>query len=221
MTTSTSTPARDFSRQSSLVPEAILSITPVTVIGVGAVGRNVALQLAAIGAKSVILHDFDMVDASNITTQGYRAAELGAYKVNACAAAIRELDSEAAVWTNYERWRPGGGPVDGHGVFCCVDSMAARRAIHKGVKDRCAFFADARMMGETCYVYVASTPEEHEDYEATLFGDDEVESGRCTARSTIYCASFCAAAMVHQFARWLRGQATMNVGGSLLEFMPL
>jgi tRNA A37 threonylcarbamoyladenosine dehydratase len=59
-----------FIRQRDLVPSDRLSDVTTTVIGVGAIGRQVALQLAAIGAPSIQLIDFDMVDATNVTAQG-------------------------------------------------------------------------------------------------------------------------------------------------------
>jgi tRNA A37 threonylcarbamoyladenosine dehydratase len=61
------TPSR-FSRQADLVPHDRLASVVATVIGVGAVGRQVALQLAAIGTPRIQLIDFDVVDATNITT---------------------------------------------------------------------------------------------------------------------------------------------------------
>ena len=68
----TSTVSKDrFSRQQDLVPAERLAELTVTVIGVGAIGRQVALQLAAIGVRRLQLIDFDHVDESNITTQGY------------------------------------------------------------------------------------------------------------------------------------------------------
>ncbi len=217
---------RDFSRQSSLVPAEVLADTPVTVIGVGAVGRNVALQLAAIGATNITLVDFDTVEASNVTTQGYRVDQIGKHKATAVANDVFSMtvepgSGESGVLLSEikDRWRPANAR-DGEVVFCCVDSMASRRAIHRGVRDKCRLWLDARMLGEQCFVYAAATKEQHDEYEGSLYGDDEVEPGRCTARSTIYCASFCASAMVHQFARWLRGHEVMNVGGSLLEFLP-
>jgi molybdopterin/thiamine biosynthesis adenylyltransferase len=63
-------------RQQDLIPTDRLKNLTATVIGVGAIGRQVALQLAAIGVKSLHLIDFDVVDETNITTQGYAAEDV-------------------------------------------------------------------------------------------------------------------------------------------------
>src|SRR3954468_13424343 len=69
--TSVTTISDRFVRQQDLVPAAKLADLRITVIGVGAIGRQAALQLAAIGARSLKLIDFDRVDLTNVTTQGY------------------------------------------------------------------------------------------------------------------------------------------------------
>src|SRR4051812_13141383 len=55
-------PENRFQRQSDLVPLSGLSDLDVTVIGVGAVGRQVAVQLAAMGVRHLELIDFDRVE---------------------------------------------------------------------------------------------------------------------------------------------------------------
>lgn len=59
-----------FSRQRDLVPAERLQTLTATVVGVGAIGRQVALQLAALGIQKLRLIDFDTVELTNITTQG-------------------------------------------------------------------------------------------------------------------------------------------------------
>jgi molybdopterin-synthase adenylyltransferase len=71
----TSEPDR-FIRQQELVPRERLADMTVTVIGVGAIGRQVACQLAAIGVPQLQLIDFDVVDHTNVTTQGYAQADI-------------------------------------------------------------------------------------------------------------------------------------------------
>jgi sulfur carrier protein ThiS adenylyltransferase len=195
-----------FERQRELVPTDRLSAVRATVLGVGAIGRQVALQLAAIGAPRLQLVDFDHVDLSNLTTQGYAAADVGQAKVLATAEAIRRLDRSIAVEPVLDRYRPK--LVLGEAVFCCVDSISARGAIWRSAGRDCLFWADGRMLGEIIRVLVAADPRGRTHYPTTLFAQAAAEPGRCTARSTIYAASIAAGIMLHQFTRWLRGLPT-------------
>ncbi len=192
-----------FVRQRELVPADRLTELTATVIGVGAIGRQVALQLAAIGVQKVQLVDFDRVDETNITTQGYLANDVGVLKVHATADAIACLDPAIEVSPIGGRFSPK--TEDGAVVFCCVDSIETRAAIWRSVGRRTTFWADGRMLGEVIRVLVAANEPSRRHYPTTLFGASEAEPGRCTARSTIYTANI-AGLMVHQFARWLRGQ---------------
>lgn len=178
----------------------------VTVIGVGAIGRQVALQLAAIGVRRLQLIDFDHVDETNITTQGYLAADVGVPKVAAMACSIEELDEAIEVDPVQDRFRPM--LTIGHAVFCCVDSIETRAAIWRYVSRRVEFWVDGRMLGETIRVVVSADEQGRRHYPTTMFAASEAEPGRCTARSTIYTANVAAGLMVSQFVRWLRGQPT-------------
>jgi sulfur carrier protein ThiS adenylyltransferase len=195
-----------FARQQDLVPGDRLAELLITVIGVGAIGRQVALQLAAIGARRLQLVDYDRVDETNITTQGYLLHDVGRAKVEATARAIRRLDPTIAVDLVDDRYRPKlpAGPA----VFCCVDSIGARRAIWRSVGHHSEFWGDGRMLGETIRVLTSADEAGRRHYPTTVFAASEAQPGRCTARSTIYAASIAAGLMVHQFARWLRRQPT-------------
>jgi hypothetical protein len=190
-----------FDRQHDLVPiDRLAQITP-TVIGVGAIGRQVALQLAAIGARRVELVDFDRVEMTNVTTQGYLAGDVGQLKVDATRHAVEQIDPTIVVRTVADRFR--AKQQVGEAVFCCVDSISARAAIWRTVKDRRQFWADGRMLGEVIRVLTAVDCGDR-DYASTLFPQTEAQVGQCTSRSTIYAAAVAAGLMVHQFSRWLR-----------------
>jgi molybdopterin-synthase adenylyltransferase len=191
-----------FVRQSELVPHEKLADLSVSVIGVGAIGRQVALQLASIGARRLQLVDFDAVDETNVTTQGYRAVDVGRLKVEATAAAIREVDPWIDVEPIANRFRPSA-PA-GEVVFCCVDSIAVRAAIWRSAGKACRFWADGRMRGEVLRILIAADEQSRRHYPNTLFPQAEAQSGTCTSRSTIYAASIAAGLMVHQLVRWLR-----------------
>ena len=191
-----------YARQQDLVPRERLASVKATVIGVGAIGRQVALQLAAIGAQQLQLVDFDVVEATNVTTQGYLASDVGQPKVSATAAAIRQINPAIDVGAILDRYRPR--LQIGDAVFCCVDSITARSAIWRSAGPRCRFWADGRMLGEVIGVLAVADETGREHYLTTLFNQSEAQPGRCTARSTIYAASIAAGLMVHQFTRWLR-----------------
>ena len=193
-----------FVRQGDLVPRSRLQDVLVTVIGVGAIGRQVALQLAAIGATRLQLIDFDLVEATNVTTQGYFTSDIGQPKVEATRAALQRIEPTAEVTSVADRYRPD--MVIGAAVFCCVDSISARGAIWRSAHHDCRFWSDGRMLGEIMRVITAADSASRAHYPTTLFGQTEAEPGRCTARSTIYTANIAAGLMLHQFARWLRGQ---------------
>ena len=202
MTLPATTTVDRFTRQRELVPRQRLTNLTMTVIGIGAIGRQVALQLAAIGATRIQLIDFDSVDESNVTTQGYLAGDVGDAKVLATADAIGRLDDSIQVSTVQDRYR--AKLEIGEAVFCCVDSISARTAMWKSVVKRCQFWSDGRMLGEIIRVLAAADSRGFEQYATTLFPQTEAQLGSCTSRSTIYGASIAAGIMVHQFTRWLR-----------------
>ncbi len=195
-----------FARQQELVPQRRLAELNASVIGVGAIGRQVAIQLAAIGVRQLQLVDFDRVDLTNVTTQGYRARDVGRAKVEATAEAVREIDEEIELELVNDRYRPR--LAVGEAVFCCVDSIAARGAIWRSAGAACSFWADGRMRGEVIRVLAATDEASRRHYGTTLFGQDEAQIGSCTSRSTIYAAGIAAGLIVHQFARWLRNTPT-------------
>jgi len=194
-----------FSRQAELVPTERLQSVRVTVLGVGAIGRQVALQATALGVHRLQLVDFDVVELTNVTTQGYRHAEIGLTKVEATRRAMLEIDPTIEVETVVDRFRPK--LRIGEAVFACVDSISVREAIWRSIGGVCRFWCDGRMLGETLRILSAADTSSRAHYPTTLFPQAEAQVGRCTAHGTIYAATVAAGLMLHQFCRWLRGQA--------------
>ena len=90
-------PDRDV-RQRGLVPPERLARCHAVVIGVGAIGRQVALQLAALGIARMTLFDDDMVQAVNLAPQGYWPEDLELPKVHATAEICRSSQSGCGVF---------------------------------------------------------------------------------------------------------------------------
>ncbi len=192
-----------FSRQSVLVPRDRLEGLDVTVVGVGAIGRQVALQLAALGVGQLRLVDFDRVEPTNVTTQGYFQENVGLAKVGATAGAVWQIDPQIHVELVEDRFRPH--VTVGEALFCCVDSIEARAAIWRSAGQRVRFWCDGRMLGEVMRILTVASEQGRNRYPSSLFAAAEAITGTCTSRGTIYTAAIAAGLMTHQLTRWLRG----------------
>ena len=194
-------------RQRSLVPPERLAACHALVVGVGAIGRQVALQLAALGTPRLTLFDHDTVGIENLAPQGYGCEDVGLSKVEATAAICRRCNPDIELTIFAERFRRSTArALDPRQwiVFACVDSIATRRLLWEAVHERVACFLDGRMSAEVVRVLAAGEPALDRYYPTTLFAVEEAFVGACTARSTIYAASIAAGLMVGQFTRWLR-----------------
>ena len=191
-----------YSRQEDIVPRQRILDCKATVIGIGAIGRQVAIQLTAIGVPHIQLIDFDKVDLSNLATQGYMHKDLKRPKVDATAEFCREINYDLQVEVVLDKFKRSASV--GNAVFCCVDSIVARKHIWDALKEKVNFFVDGRMSAEVLRVVTACDEKSRSYYPATLFAAEEAHAGPCTAKSTIYCANIAAGFMLAQFTKYLR-----------------
>jgi len=191
-----------YSRQADIVPRDRILDCKATVIGIGAIGRQVAIQLTAIGVPVLQLVDFDHVDLSNLTTQGYMHKDLKRPKVDVTAEFCREINYDLQVEVILDRFKRTT-PV-GNCVFVCVDKIDARKHIWDAVKDKVNFFVDGRMSAEVLRVITACDENSRQYYPQTLFAAEQAHAGPCTAKTTIYCANIAAGFILAQFTKYLR-----------------
>ena len=205
-----------------------LAEAKIVVAGVGAVGRQVVLGLAAMGAENVLMCDPDTVEEANLRTQGWCPHHIGTFKTHALMAElafspVADVPARALLGDVEGNWpvaklptegwisvamRLAGGSLEGKEVvLCCVDTMQARKEIFewsmvKGVK----LFVDGRAAGEAVRV-VTATRRTADSYRESLFEDEEAyrPAGRCTTPMTFYTGMATAAAMLSVLSRWLRG----------------
>jgi hypothetical protein len=191
-----------YSRQKDIVPEERIQQCHATVIGVGAIGRQVALQLTAIGIPLLQLIDFDSVEESNLASQGYLQDDLGRPKVDTTGELCRRINHDMELKVVFDRFKRS--MEMGNAVFCCVDRIQTRKLIWESIRDRVSFFTDGRMTAEVLRVLTASDTQSRDYYPTTLFEPEQAFAGACTAKSTIYCANIAAGLMLSQFTRYLR-----------------
>ena len=194
-------------RQRDLVPPEKLAACKVTVIGVGAIGRQVAIMLAAMGVPWLQFFDHDTVDVVNLAPQGYFPGDIGMPKVDAMANLLRQINPDTQLHPVTERFRRSTAD-HGNVVFVCVDSIDTRKLIFDTLGQKVDFICDGRMAAEVLRVLTVTDHASRTYYPTTLFTAAEAFRGACTAKSTIYCAGIAAGLMVGQFAKWLRGMPT-------------
>ena len=193
-------------RQSRLLPMDRVAQTTAAVMGVGAIGRQVALMLSTLPLAKVDLVDPDLVEVHNIPTQQYRNEDVGMGKAERTAIACREMGSDSLVgerpMTAQQWWVEYGMKKGVDVVFLCVDSMTARREIGRMVQ--ASLIVDGRMAAECGRVLSISKRGDRSYWMRTLCKDSEVFQETCTRQGTAYCANFAAAVMLSMFTRWLR-----------------
>lgn len=176
-------------RFDKLVPQRIAGL-PIDVIGVGTIGRPLALQLAAMGAENVAVYDDDIVSDENVGNQGWAVEQIGRAKIDCVPARHRHK-------VRVDRATSLSGLVR----FYCVDSAAARRGIvAAGFAD---LHVDGRIGGEQCQIISRM---DAAALLATIPADEDEAALECGTQSTIYIGAVCSGIMLSQFARWLRGE---------------
>lgn len=176
-------------RQLDLIPLENLGV-PVHIIGCGAIGSFLALQLAKMGVENLTVYDMDTVSVENMSCQFFRYKDIGKNK----ATALRELvhdftgvDIKATpqAWTAQDRMQGI--------VVAAVDSMKVRRDIFERCKDlfNVTALIDPRMGAEVALLYVMDPRLDYDRiaYQTTLYTDESAVQERCTAKSTVYTAN--------------------------------
>ena len=199
-------------RTSTLLPMEKLAADQVRIIGVGGIGRQVGLQVAASGVGSAVLYDDDEITKTNVSTQGYPYLDVGELKVKSLLYNMNEV-TPCGIFMGYESKFPLEEDFDidladkqGGPTFCCVDKIGERIKIFEALHN-CPLWVDGRMAAETGRVITIlfEDKDDRKYYESTLFKQEEQEPQKCTEKATIYCGSYIAAIMLSQYMRWARG----------------
>lgn len=228
----------DRTRQEGLV-EGINEKTAV-VVGCGAIGRQVALQLGAMGCGAIHLIDFDKVEERNICNQGWRVGDVGRYKVVQLAEQIREMSPETKVtgekakvedsWlfdeNELNRYNGEIPPVGA--VFACTDDMSSRKFVVERVKDLSDGYVpviEGRMLRESFEIRIVDSfhgDERRKRWLDSWFSSEEAVGARaCGSIGTIYVSNIIGGLMTGAYAKLLRGDESrppylieMDIGAS-------
>jgi molybdopterin/thiamine biosynthesis adenylyltransferase len=175
-----------FQRHWDMLDVKALHDMPIKIIGTGSVGSFTALALVKMGAQNVEVWDDDIIDEHNISNQFFRIKDIGEYKVDALQSLISEFE-EVSIINNPVKYSGNEDKLEGI-VIVALDSMMPRKRIWEKCKNnpRIKLFIDPRMGGRVARIYSVNPFTGGDEYEKTLYHDDDSAPERCTERTIIY-----------------------------------
>ena len=177
-------------------------LNTITVGGAGGIGSWLLLFLSRTGNyNSILLYEYDTIDSTNMAGQFFKPNQIGATKSNTIIANMNEF-SEFSNITGMGKFDKDSivTPI----VFSGFDNMKARREMFeqwKKLDDR-EIFIDGRMIMEDGQVYTVIKGKEDE-YEKTLFSDEDIKDAACSMKATTHCGAHVASIMLATFNNYL------------------
>lgn len=194
--------AKRTERYGNVISPARLAKLRVSIVGVGAVGRQSALMLAAMGVQFITLWDHDEVDEVNMGTQGYRPDQVGEPKVRCTASDIMAINPEVTLQVNAQKFDPD--LHDTHDVvMLCVDSMEARAQVVDATEGTKTLVIDHRMGAQQWILWPVYDDRTRERWREAWFPDSEADEAPCGYQSTYFCAANNASAGISMMTRYL------------------
>ena len=158
------------------------------IIGAGATGSYVALQLAQMGIKNLHVWDFDVVEEHNLPNQAFLIKHIGMPKVDALNDVI-EMKCGFRIDARNEK------VVDqslGSGyIFILTDTMSSRKEIFNNcIRGRALntdLVIETRMDIDNGRVYAfnPNSSSQVKEWEETLYSDEESSASMCRASFSI------------------------------------
>lgn len=195
----------------------------VAIVGVGALGSAVALQLAKLSVP-LVLFDVDSVERHNLSNQIlYGEYDIGRFKVDAAKDALHRLTEKESNITVYPfnlKHRSQLSPQT-TAVIMCVDTMAERKKLFNNIgmmNPHLRYYADGRMGTKHLQAlgFNPGDPVKEMAYtQHRLYPDEDVSDdvGGCGVVQSIGAtASMLASIMVWQFIQYFTEEARMREG---------
>ncbi len=199
----------DWLRQSDIISPKDLPWT-VNVIGLGGIGGIAMEALWALGFRSFVLWDDDVVASHNLPNQlPYLPSDIGRYKVDVAKERLVARGVDPDQITVRGRFTESS-TLDGIAVSG-VDSMASRQTIWNVVsalrpRTTVPLYLDGRLGGEKYQLFVVrlTRPSDLQHYEGWLFPSSKASRLPCTAQSIANTTLALAAEINNVITRWVR-----------------
>ena len=160
------------------------------IVGCGAIGSSVAMQLVRLGANNFHLYDFDKVEIPNIGVSQYNEQDVGLPKVGALINHMKRVNVMIKVEGTIDKFKTYEGSKEGI-LILGLDSMKARRDIVEMLV-KCPYkpkvVIDGRMGAEHYQQYIYNNITMSQ-YDKNWYSDDDSDPEPCTRKATSYCSN--------------------------------
>lgn len=182
----------------------------IAIIGAGATGSALALQLCKLGVENVIIYDFDTIEGHNISNQLlYGVKDIGKAKARTLAAKICDMIGTKAcrgIDIRVEKAMSSKHRIKARTVFMCVDSMRARSDIFNGCLHNNGYtelLVDMRINAWSGQAMIADLLDPQHDrlYQSTLYSDDVVDDSLGSCGVTLSVGA--TASLAASYGLWL------------------
>lgn len=198
----------DFKRQLAIFDPSNFSSSNnrIDVIGVGATGSYVVLQLAKLGITNIHVWDADCVEAHNLPNQLYGIEDIGKPKVEALKEIIYRLTGINIIC--HKKFVTKDTKDLGQVIFLLTDSMSSRQEIYNGClkyNPNTQICIETRLAATTGRIYTFNPTDilDQENWEKTLYTDVVAEKSECGTTIVMGASSSYVASMaVWQMIKW-------------------
>lgn len=196
----------DYTRQASIVDLEKYSKIRIDVVGAGATGSKIVLDLAKHGFRNIHVYDFDKVEVHNVPNQVYGPKDVGSNKVEALHELVMRLCG-IKITPHTERYT-GNEEDYGEAVFLAVDTMSERKSIFDNISRKIGLeiVIETRTGIYEGRVYSITPNTSRKKYMESMYSDDVAAQTACGGQIMIGATSSVVAGMaVWCFLEWLRG----------------
>ena len=209
----------DYTKQEELI-DTVSFDKPIHVIGCGAIGSWLTFFLLKMGFKNINVYDFDNIEEHNLPNQIFEENQIDKSKVISIQEIYKifsnDLNEGVSRLTIHNQKVTIKDAANFEGiVFSCVDDMNARRALYKGAfkRGKAELWIEGRIGLFGAYIYTLDEKKNKyfEQYESTLYENEEAEISACGVSQTALPAAVnCATIMLMQMISKYRGNKIKN-----------
>lgn len=174
-------------------------------------------MLARMNPKSIFVYDDDRVEAVNMSGQFYGRSDIGNYKADALASAVRNYSDYNSIFSVTQRFTQETSASDI--MICGFDNMEARKLFFdkwlahidsRPVEERKhCLFIDGRLAAEDLQVLCITGdnyPGIEEYKQEFLFTDEEADETVCSYKQTTYMANMIGSIIVNLFTNFVANE---------------